>query len=114
MRTVRKLSQLPEPFRQVKLFVDLSQATIQAHRHLAPFTVALQQNNVMYRWGFPTKMIITQNGVTHIIGTLEDGLSTLKTLGITLPPQALPPTHSDPPKVVGDWSWRGDTLELGH
>lgn len=73
MQTARELTQLPEPFQKVKLFADLSQFTIQARQRLAPITSTLRQHNIMYRWGFPTKTILSWNDVTHIVKTLEEG-----------------------------------------
>lgn len=104
MSTARKLSQLPEPFSRVKLFADLSQSTLQARRHLAPVTTALRQHNVMYRWGFPTKIILTRNGVTSIIRTLEEGSVVLKDLGIMNTPMQLTPRRPEAGKITRDWA----------
>lgn len=49
---------MPEPFRHVKLFADLSQSTLQARKRLVPITASLRQQNIMYRWGFPMKNIL--------------------------------------------------------
>lgn len=43
MQVARKLPQLPEPFRQIHLYADLSQATLQARKRLQPITAALRQ-----------------------------------------------------------------------
>lgn len=110
MQTARKLPQLPDPFHQVHLFADLSQATLQARKHLTPITTALRQKNIMYRWGFPTRIIVTRNGVTHIIRTLEEGTSALKALGIEPPPPSVESSRrQEAAKVSSDWS-----LAKGH
>lgn len=70
MQTARKLSQLPDPFHQIHLFADLSQATLQERKRLTPITMALRQKNIMYRWGFPTRIIINRNGVTRSLHPL--------------------------------------------
>lgn len=48
MLTTRKLQQLPDPYQQIKLFADLSQATLQVCRKLAPVTSALRHHSIMY------------------------------------------------------------------
>lgn len=103
MLTARKLQQLPDPFQQVKLFTDLSQATLQARRRLAPVTIALRKNDIMYRWGFPTRIVLSRNGATHLIRSMEEGITVLGMLGISLPPPQ--PTHQrvETQKIQKEW-----------
>lgn len=103
MQTARKLAQLPEPFHRVKLFADLSQYTIRARQRLSPITTTLRHHRILYRWGFPTKLIITRNGVTHIIDSLEDGPSVLKALGVAPPSVTAPLTRQLGMKLQKDW-----------
>lgn len=85
-RLARDTPHLPEPYHQLKLFADLSQYTIQARRALQPITTALRLQNTPYRWGFPTKLLITKNGVTHVITSVADGVPILKSLDIPFTP----------------------------
>lgn len=104
MQITGKLKQQPEPFHKVKLFVDPSQYTIQACKRLALITLVLRQHNVMYRSGFPTNIINTRNGVTHIAKTLEEWTSVLKILGIDLPSSPASSSRPTKAKVAKDWS----------
>lgn len=108
MQTARKLPQLPDPYHRVKLFADLSQFTIRARQRLAPITATLRQHNVLYRWGYPTKLIITRNGVTHTINTLDDGSKVLQTLGIAFSLALQPMIRPTGIKVGRDWTLTKD------
>lgn len=100
MQPTRKLPQMPEPFRQVRLFADLSQSTLQARNCLAPVTMALRQQIIMYRWSFSTKIILTMNGVTHIISRWGNICS--HGIGDSAPP---------PPSLFYKWSWSCKSIE---
>lgn len=104
MQAARKQSQLSEPFQTVKLFADLSQFTIQARKLWNPITSTLQQNNILYKWSFPMKIIVTKNGVTHIIKTVDSGLSRLKILGLGLPTVPSTSKSTQKPKISPKWS----------
>lgn len=108
MQTARKLPQLPDPYHRVKLFADLSQFTIRARQRLAPITATLRQHNVLYRWGYPTKLIIMRNGVTHTINTLDDGSKVLQTLGIAFSLALQPMIRPTGIKVGRDWTLTKD------
>lgn len=104
MQTARKMEQLPEPFHKVKLFTDLSQHTIRARQRLAAITSTLRQHRILYRWGFPTKLIISRNGTTLIINSLEDGPPVFKALGIDIPPLAATSTRQVGKKLSKEWA----------
>lgn len=104
MITARKIQQLPDPFTQVKLFADLSQTTLRARKLLAPVTLALRNHGLMYRWGFPTKIIFNKNGVTSIISSLEEGIKVLEKMGITLPPLPSAPPRPAAGKLQREWT----------
>lgn len=104
MQTARKMEQLPEPFHKVKLFTDLSQHTIRARQRLAPITSVLRQHRILYRWGFPTKLIISRNGSNLIINSLEDGPPVFKALGIDIPPLAATSTRQVGKKLSKEWA----------
>lgn len=109
MQFSRKHPQLPEPYQAVKVFADLSQFTIQARKRLQPVTLILRQHNIPYRWGFPTKLLVTRNGVQHVIYSVEDGAAVLKSLEIPIP-QSLPQSRlSRNSKINEEWSTAGHT-----
>lgn len=104
MRISRDTAQLPEPYKKLKFFADLSQFTIQARRNLQPVTAALRQHNVPYRWGFPTKLLIVKNGITHVISSVAESLPVFQRLDI---PFSLPPPvirQQQTTKVPSEWS----------
>lgn len=106
MRISRDSALLPEPYQQLKFYADLSQFTIQARRKLTPVTSALRQHQVQYRWGFPTRLIIMRNGTTHVISTISEGISVLKTLGVPFSPP--PPSEvSQTSKMPKEWKTMG-------
>lgn len=55
----RSLPQLLEPFTQISLYNDISVANSQAQKAFAPVTPILQAQKIIYRWGFPTKLLAT-------------------------------------------------------
>ncbi|KAG9484215.1 hypothetical protein GDO78_009890 [Eleutherodactylus coqui] len=83
IQSSRKTNNLPNPFSSIQLFIDLSKTTMQARRNLIPITTALRTNKILYKWGFPTKLLIHKDGSLHIITNLQEGEKLLKTWGIT-------------------------------
>ncbi|XP_066451070.1 uncharacterized protein [Eleutherodactylus coqui] len=73
----RKNATLPAPYEHIKLFIDLSQATLQNRRKYRNITQILRDNKILYKWGFPTKLIITKNGKTYVVQKPEEGLQLL-------------------------------------
>lgn len=102
MRISRDTQQLPDPYQQLKFYADLSQFTIQARRKLQPVTTALRQHQIPYRWGFPTRILIIQNGSTHVITSMADSIPVLKTLGVPFSPPP-PPNSHQASKMSKDW-----------
>lgn len=102
MRISRDTSPLPEPYHQLKFYADLSQFTIQARRKLQPVTTALRQHQIPYRWGFPTRLLIVRNGLTHVITSVTDCIPILKTLGVPFSPPP-PPQSRQASKMSKDW-----------
>lgn len=82
MAAFRKNSQPPERFSRIQLFADLSQFTMQKHKSLLPVTKALHNHTIPYCWGYPIKLIITHEGITTTITSLEEGLALLCSLDI--------------------------------
>lgn len=74
------LGQLPTPYAKLQLYADLSQYTTKASTKT--ITKPLNNHMILYQWGFPTKKMVTENGVKHNIFTVEEGLQLLHTWGI--------------------------------
>lgn len=101
-----RMSHLPEPHQTMKLFADLSQLTIQAYERLAPITSILRQNKILYKWDFPTKLIVTKNGITHTIKSVADGTSTLWSLGVDISNMLFVTSHI-PDLNIDSWKGKG-------
>ncbi|KAG9468069.1 hypothetical protein GDO78_013818 [Eleutherodactylus coqui] len=82
MSTVRKLKTLPSPYSEIRVYIDLSQATMEAKRSFAEVTSALRDANIPYRWGFPTKIIPTRANLTHVFHNPNSAAETLSAWGI--------------------------------
>ena len=78
MSKATRLRQLPAPYAKLQLFADISQYTRQQRRQLQTITKPLNNHKIPYQWGFPTKLLVTKNGVKHAIHTVEEGINLLK------------------------------------
>lgn len=56
----RKIDKIPDPFGTVSIYSDLSAHTIRTRKELGPITRALQEHHILYKWGYPTKILITR------------------------------------------------------
>ncbi|CAH2219898.1 Hypothetical predicted protein [Pelobates cultripes] len=104
MQASRLNAPLPEGYTDIKLFKDLSAATMFKRRSFAPITMALRNANILYKWGFPTKLIIKRNGIDRAILTPEEGRKILGEWNVPVP--TTDPQSSDMPpprKVARDW-----------
>lgn len=77
MLAFRKDPQPPELYPAIQVFTELSQYTMQKHKSLISVTKALQNHNIVYRWGYPTKLTITCEGKSSVITSLQEGLALL-------------------------------------
>lgn len=59
MQKAGKEPNLPEPYTDITLFADLSKHTMQARSKLVLLTKLYHNHGVVYRWGFPAKLIVT-------------------------------------------------------
>lgn len=66
LRMMRNAPNLPDRFKDVSIYPDLSAATMLKHWEFQPFTKLLWDNNIAYLWGFPVKHIIIKDGVTTV------------------------------------------------
>ncbi|CAH2326271.1 Hypothetical predicted protein [Pelobates cultripes] len=58
LRAHRNKKDIPERFRGISLFSDLSAETMRRRRTYKDITESLRSNNISYRWGYPVKLII--------------------------------------------------------
>ncbi|CAH2299520.1 Hypothetical predicted protein, partial [Pelobates cultripes] len=83
-------AELPDKFRDIKIFSDLSAETLQFSKSLAQITTALHAQGLNYRWGYPAKLLVYHQDAFHSIATLTQGIRLLKDWGIPLTEQAAP------------------------
>lgn len=69
---------------------DIPAATAQKPKELAPIMATLRERNITYRWGFPTKLIVTFQGKSVTTYHLKQGLKQLQNWGLSPPPLATP------------------------
>lgn len=89
MRFARQHPSLPDPYAGIALYADLSQATLSARHNLVPITKILRNNKILYKWGFPAKLLVDMNNESHAITSLEKGLDLLRKWRL-LPADAVP------------------------
>lgn len=104
MTSFRKNNQIPERFSRLQVYADLSQYTLQKRKSLLPITKALRNHEIVYRWGFPTKLTVTYNNTTTVITSLDEGLALLRSWDI-LPTQE-PASGSSPSKIGSQDDWQ--------
>lgn len=78
MQFAHQHSPLPDPYAGILLYSDLPQATILAWKNLNSITKILLNHHIIYKWEFPTELLIDWNNTTYSISTLDDGLKILK------------------------------------
>lgn len=95
MHAAKRTARLPDPFANIALYADLSKATMENRRQLSTITKALQNHKIPYKWGFPTKLLITHQNKTHVVRTLSMGLTLLRNWHII--PEEWPCPSDHPP-----------------
>ncbi|CAH2311907.1 Hypothetical predicted protein [Pelobates cultripes] len=96
-------SDMPDPYSRIKLFADLSAATLQFRKNLTPVTSTLRDHNIAYRWGYPAKLLIHHRDALHAIPTLELGITKLKSWGLQTP-EAHQHHPSKVPRLSPEWT----------
>ncbi|CAH2329037.1 Hypothetical predicted protein [Pelobates cultripes] len=71
LKAARQIGRDQDKFKDIKVFPDLSFQTRKARKQFLPVTLRLRENNLKYRWGFPTKLIVTKDGITHTFDSLD-------------------------------------------
>ena len=79
MQAMRRNEKIPSRFQNLQLYPDLSQHTLQKRRNLGTITKALRNHDISYKWGFPTKLIITYREKSFNVDSVDRGIALLKT-----------------------------------
>ncbi|XP_063819080.1 uncharacterized protein LOC135057111 [Pseudophryne corroboree] len=89
----------PTTLGDIQVYGDLSAATLAMRRAFYPVTTALKRADILYRWGFPTKLLVRRNCVMHAIITPEAGLKLLDSWKREDTPEKTPATL----KLTQEW-----------
>lgn len=81
--TARATNHLSAPYSNISLFVDLSPATMEICRAYTPITSILKEHKITYQWGFPTKLLVTNQQKFIPILTPKHGYKTPNKMGFT-------------------------------
>ncbi|CAH2314423.1 Hypothetical predicted protein [Pelobates cultripes] len=82
LNNLQKQMEAMENYPTVRIMADLSAATLRRRREFQQVTAALQKQGIRFRWGYPTKIILTHQGETKFLSTPEEGLQALTAWGI--------------------------------
>uniref|UniRef100_A0A8C5R5S6 Uncharacterized protein n=1 Tax=Leptobrachium leishanense TaxID=445787 RepID=A0A8C5R5S6_9ANUR len=89
LKALRDPEALEPEYGHISVFPDLSKATLQQRRNLRHITTILRGNDIGYRWGFPTRLLVTCNSTTHVVTSVEEGDKLLREWGYwEHPPQS--------------------------
>ncbi|CAH2299680.1 Hypothetical predicted protein [Pelobates cultripes] len=69
-------------FPAVRIMADISSATLRRRKDYTQTTTALRNHGIHYRWGFPTKLILSRQGKTVVISSPEEGKRFLEKWGL--------------------------------
>ncbi|CAH2275951.1 Hypothetical predicted protein [Pelobates cultripes] len=70
---------MPDPYQD---FTGLSAATLQFRKSLTPLTTTLQAKGIIYRWGYPAKLLIQYQDSLHAVNSLPAGKEKFKLWGL--------------------------------
>lgn len=86
------VSALPDPYSTVALNTYISAATVQRRKEFTQVTSVLRDHSVLYKWGIPTKLVVTFQDQNANIFTPKNGIKRSFNWGlITSPPPAPKP-----------------------
>lgn len=98
MQKARKEIKLPDPYSEITLYADLSKHTMQA----CPLNQIIYRNhNVIYRWGFPAKLLVTWEGKYTVL-SVEAGMQLVEQWSLLSAEQQ--PDDASPAKVDPLWN----------
>lgn len=103
MAVTRVKDKIPAQYANLQFYVDLSQFTLLKRRNLNTITKALRNHSITYKWGFPTKLIVTKDGADYTMDSLAKGLALLQSWGITPDPQSQNPGKHGPSAPSQEW-----------
>ncbi|CAH2293777.1 Hypothetical predicted protein [Pelobates cultripes] len=94
---------MPDPYKDLKIFTDLSAATLQFRKSLTPLTTTLREKGIMYRWGYPAKLLIQYQDSLHAVSSLPAGKEKFKMWGL---PVASTDDHNKAkiPRMTPEWT----------
>ncbi|CAH2324965.1 Hypothetical predicted protein [Pelobates cultripes] len=96
-RTHHSRADPPEDYSTIRIMADISAATLRRRREFLHTTTELRTHGIRYRWGFPTKIILTKNGKTVQISTPDEGKKLLASWGLDHNPTT--EARSDSPRA---------------
>lgn len=73
MAAARRNRTLSSKYMEIYLYADLFQVIFQSGHELAMITKALIDYVILYKWGYPTKLLTFNQGKTYAIFTLKAG-----------------------------------------
>ncbi|XP_073415865.1 uncharacterized protein [Dendrobates tinctorius] len=95
--------ELPERFKRIMVFTDLSAVTLNRRREFSTATKILQDNGIMYKWGYP--VIITKNGVTQVLTSPREAMSLLQKWSlVTVDEDTSCPLKKTPSTLMKDYT----------
>lgn len=103
----RRRKTLPEPYHNILIFPDLSASTLQARKELSNITSTLRKNEIRYKWGFPTKIIIKKDDTTYIIRNQEEGEKLIQQWNLTQASEPIPAQNITQKKIAQEWKTVG-------
>ncbi|CAH2294067.1 Hypothetical predicted protein [Pelobates cultripes] len=90
-----------EGYPNLLIFADLSASTLRRRKEFAQVANSVRAHGLRFRWGFPTKMLVTKDNTTQVITSPEDGLRKLQSWGFM---HQRPEPHTPPARRIPlDW-----------
>uniref|UniRef100_A0A8C5QIC2 Transposase element L1Md-A101/L1Md-A102/L1Md-A2 n=1 Tax=Leptobrachium leishanense TaxID=445787 RepID=A0A8C5QIC2_9ANUR len=105
LRALRKPDVLGSQYGHLAVYPDFSKATLQQRRLFRPITTTLRSAGILYRWGFPTKLVVLRDGTTTVFNSTEEGRTTLESWGLQIEPD-VQERLSQVPKLLPEWRVR--------
>ncbi|XP_056391998.1 uncharacterized protein LOC130284993 [Hyla sarda] len=102
MTAARKLPPLQGDFVKITLYTDVSAATLQQRRAFQPITSVLREHKILYRWGFPVRLLVQRDNALHVIRSVEEGNNFLAKWKLASNQVSANP-RSQPSRVTSEW-----------
>lgn len=103
LKAIRMQQPLPNPYSKIQVFPDLSQATLQWRKQLLHVTLALRQQSIQYRWGFPQKLLVHRDGQLFVLHSVKEGEELLSEWQIDLPKQLTIDKNDNLRPISSEW-----------